>query len=220
MTEGENAHIYLQDELGSAVRLVGMGKTQQTVYGYDEFGRDLYGTQGEMQPFGYTGYQRDDIANTYYAQAREYLPKVGRFKGKDFDLFLRPLKPITLNQYLYCNASPLRYIDPRGLKSYVFYDTNNFSEQADSEAERLESLYKDDIVKIPVLSREKFKAEWDDIDSDDIDEISLLFHGQPYALLINEDVNSALTTNASGKTSKGTTATPIQSLKKSVIFLY
>lgn len=41
MTEGENAHIYLQDELGSTVRLVEMGKTQQTVYGYDEFGQDL-----------------------------------------------------------------------------------------------------------------------------------------------------------------------------------
>lgn len=31
MTEGGNAHIYLQDELGSTVRLVGMEKTQQTV---------------------------------------------------------------------------------------------------------------------------------------------------------------------------------------------
>lgn len=113
MTEGENAHIYLQDELGSTVRLVGIGKTQQTVYGYDEFGQELYGTQGEIQPFGYTGYQKDSIANTYFAQAREYLPDIGRFSGEDIikgDMTF----PLTLNEYGYCWNNPISYIDLDG----------------------------------------------------------------------------------------------------------
>ncbi|WP_416386582.1 RHS repeat-associated core domain-containing protein [Aequitasia blattaphilus] len=35
------------------------------------------------QPFTYTGYQKDSIAGTYYAQVREYLPQVGRFISED-----------------------------------------------------------------------------------------------------------------------------------------
>ncbi len=80
--EGKATHIYLQDELGSPVRLVQSGGKRQTLYGYDEFGNDRYGNQGELQPFGYTGYQRDRTAGSYFAQAREYLPEVGRFMGR------------------------------------------------------------------------------------------------------------------------------------------
>ena len=53
------------------------------IYGYDEFGRDLYGNRGQTQPFGYTGYQADRIAGTYYAQAREYRAELGRFEAVD-----------------------------------------------------------------------------------------------------------------------------------------
>lgn len=113
MTEGGNAHIYLQDELGSTVRLVGMGKAQQTVYGYDEFGQDLYGTQGEIQPFGYTGYRKDNIANTYFAQAREYLPDIGRFSGEDINKGYGNM-PLSLNLYTYAYSNPLVYVDLDG----------------------------------------------------------------------------------------------------------
>ena len=37
-----------------------------------------------MQPFGYTGYRYDNVADTYFAQAREYVPRVGRFAGEDW----------------------------------------------------------------------------------------------------------------------------------------
>ena len=49
------------------------------IWGYDEFGEDAYNTQGQIQPFGYTGYRYDKVADTYFAQAREYMPGVGRF---------------------------------------------------------------------------------------------------------------------------------------------
>lgn len=40
--------------------------------GYNEFGQDLCGNQGNVQPFGYMGYQADQTAGTYFAQARDY----------------------------------------------------------------------------------------------------------------------------------------------------
>ena len=36
-----------------------------------------------MQPFGYSGYQRDKVAGTYYAQEREYHPGLARFVERD-----------------------------------------------------------------------------------------------------------------------------------------
>lgn len=113
MTEREHEYIFLQDELGSVSRLIGINDKQQIIYGYDEFGQDLYKNQGEVQPFGYTGYQSDSIANTYFAQAREYLPGIGRFAGEDAIKGWRNA-PITFNLYSYTYSSPLVYIDPNG----------------------------------------------------------------------------------------------------------
>lgn len=71
---GKEARYYLQDELGSPIRLTDQNGELEESYGYDEHGKDLYGNQGVVQPFGYTGYQPDRIAGTCYAQAREYMP--------------------------------------------------------------------------------------------------------------------------------------------------
>ena len=105
---------YLQDEMGSPVRLAYANGDFLESYGYDEFGQDLYGNQGILQPFGYTGYQYDNIAETYFAQAREYDCKNGRFSSID------PYKGVlykgdTINNYLYCINNPLLYFDPLGL---------------------------------------------------------------------------------------------------------
>lgn len=79
--ENGERNYYLQDELGSPLRIEDSAGNLRESYGYGAFGEDLYQNQGEIQPFGYTGYQRDEIAGTYYAQAREYLTENGRFSG-------------------------------------------------------------------------------------------------------------------------------------------
>ena len=124
--EDENRTIqyYLQDELGSPLRVLyrsGSG----AAYGYDEFGADLYdpekkpgagkqySRQGEHQPFGFTGYRYDDISGTYFAQAREYQPGVGRFTAEDI-LRGRNSIPKTLNRYVYCWGNPIQYVDVNG----------------------------------------------------------------------------------------------------------
>ena len=115
MLEGgkDSASYYLQDELGSPLRLADGGGAVSDSYGYDEFGQDLYGNQRKAQPFGYTGYQRDDIAETYYAQARLYTPIQGRFSSEDI-IKGCIIYPDTLNQYIYCWNNPIIYVDNDG----------------------------------------------------------------------------------------------------------
>ena len=113
MEEGEKEFTYLQDELGSTIRLLEQGEESQTIYGYDEFGEDTYCTQGHLQPFGYTGYRYDNVAGTYFAQAREYVAGVGRFAGEDWikgEIYY----PTSLNQYGYCYENPEKFVDLDG----------------------------------------------------------------------------------------------------------
>ena len=114
MGEGEKEFTYLQDELGSTIRLLEQGGESQAIYGYDEFGEDAYNTQGQIQPFGYTGYRYDNVADTYFAQAREYVPRVGRFAGEDKDWFIKFQSPESINLYTYCVSNPLIYVDKTG----------------------------------------------------------------------------------------------------------
>ena len=116
MEEEDKTYTYLQDELGSPIRLLELGETEETkqmVYGYDEFGVDTYKTQGKIQPFGYTGYGYDEVADTYFAQAREYMQGVGRFGGEDW-LKGNIDKPFSLNQYGYCWGNPMGLVDRDG----------------------------------------------------------------------------------------------------------
>ena len=69
-----------------------------------------YNTQGHLHPFGYTGYRYDKVANTYFAQAREYVSGVGRFAGEDWikgEIYY----PTSLNQYGYCLGNPVGLVD-------------------------------------------------------------------------------------------------------------
>ena len=118
--QNSNNYQYLQDELGSPIRLLAEEGIEQEVYGYDEFGQETIGNhhnnhnnkENFTQPFTYTGYQKDDVANTCYAQAREYKAGVGRFTGEDAIRAGR-------NWYIYCNNDPLMNIDPLGLEEIV-----------------------------------------------------------------------------------------------------
>jgi len=99
---------YLQDHLGSPIRLLGNDTSEAMAY--DEFGvaEVLANTRNFNNPFGFTGYQTDKISKLYYAQARYYSPTSGRFFAED------PIKD-RLNWYGYCNANPVAFVDPTGL---------------------------------------------------------------------------------------------------------
>ena len=99
---------YLQDELGSPLRIEDESGATKESYGYGAFGEDLYGNQGELQPFGYTGYQMDTVAGTYYAQAREYQADVARFHARDVIKGQTSYR-LTINEYIYCGNMPFYY---------------------------------------------------------------------------------------------------------------
>ena len=211
--ENRTLQYYLQDELGSPLRVLyrsGSG----AAYGYDEFGADLYdpekkpgagrqySRQGEHQPFGFTGYRYDDISGTYFAQAREYQPGVGRFTAEDI---LRSGS----NWYIYCLNNPLIYIDLKGLESYIFYttgDDSDFSDQAKWKEEQLKNTG-ENVVMIPVSSVEDFTDGWESMgkvngEEVDINNVEIYTHGNPTTLIFQEGSYTEAI-NISGKNSKG-----------------
>ena len=70
--------------------------------------------QGEGQPFGYTGYHYDTLGATYFAQARESDPQIGRFHAQDV-IAGNGAVPVTLNRYGYCWGNPVGLINLNGL---------------------------------------------------------------------------------------------------------
>lgn len=116
----EQKNYYLQDELGSPIRLVdGKGKTTER-YRYDEFGTPLspkmaLGLNKSSNPFGFTGYQYDTTTGLYFAQARYFDSGVGRFVSEDRYKGNSDFSK-SLNLYIYCGNNPIVYVDLSGDK--------------------------------------------------------------------------------------------------------
>ncbi|MCR4567436.1 MAG: RHS repeat-associated core domain-containing protein, partial [Pseudobutyrivibrio sp.] len=66
-----------------------------------------------IQPLAFTGY-REEESGHYYAQARSYDPRSGRFTGEDKVRGMIAL-PDTQNHYLYCLSNPIIMVDTNGL---------------------------------------------------------------------------------------------------------
>lgn len=112
-SKGEVQSYYLEDDLGSVTRLMDAGGQSEEIYGYDEFGHDIYGNQGKKQPFGYTGYQMEEPFGLYFAQARYYRADSGRFISADIEKGILS-NPRSLNEYGYVWQNPLMYKDDDG----------------------------------------------------------------------------------------------------------
>ena len=131
-------HFYMQDELGSPIRVstgadsidneVRLTKEERYLtYGYDEYGNGMYEDTDEtfIQPFGYTGYRYDETAGTYFAQAREYRPEDGRFGGVDW-IKGNTAEPITQNSYVYCDNTPNVFVDSNGMTSIPTFNVETY----------------------------------------------------------------------------------------------
>lgn len=212
--DGGVPRYYLMDEMGSPVRVLhSTGKGE--VSSYDEFGNDLQphslekcdypgccSIERKSQPFGYTGYRYDDISRTYFAQAREYLPEMGRFAAED------TIKSGN-NWYTYCVNNPISFIDKIGLESYVFYTTgekSDFTKQAEWKMKQLEQKG-EHVVMIPVASVDDFTNGWEAMGEEngkdvDIEYVEIYTHSNPNTLIfVNGTYTEAI--NISGKNSRG-----------------
>ena len=128
--EDEIYHYY-HDDLGSPMRLINEHGHIRDTFEYDEFGNSLYKTYME-QPFGFTGYGADelDMTGTLFAQARQYMPDVGRFVSEDTHKGFQS-HPFTLNAYNYVWNSPLNLVDLDGLWPSWNDITNGFNNFVD-----------------------------------------------------------------------------------------
>jgi hypothetical protein len=112
--KGDEEYYYLVDMQGTPMHLMSADNALIESYAYDEFGNELSGMDREsIQPFAYTGYRKDVVSGTYFAQAREYMPDAGRFAGEDI-VSGSITKPLAMNPYNYCLASPLIMVDRNG----------------------------------------------------------------------------------------------------------
>ena len=113
MLENGKSTYYLQDDHGSTMCMVDMQREIDALYAYDEFGMPVYKNEKYTQPFGYTGYQMDEISELYFAQARRYDSRTGRFVSEDLIKGF-PEMPFTLNPYIYCWDRPEDFEDNDG----------------------------------------------------------------------------------------------------------
>ena len=108
----------LSGRLGTPERVIGAAEHASA---YDEFGIPeaikIPETTGEL-PIGFTGYMRDDISDTLFAQAREYMPEIGRFMGRDV-IKGRVEQPRSLNEYAYCHNDPVGFVDLNGMDAIL-----------------------------------------------------------------------------------------------------
>ncbi len=107
------------DHLGSAsVQTDSSGNLKQRIqyypYGGDRYEYNAPGMDGEDIKHRFTDHEKDFAIGIYYAQARYYDQRLGRFISCDAhppDLN----DPQGLNPYHYCLNNPIKYIDPTGL---------------------------------------------------------------------------------------------------------
>jgi len=120
--------VFHADGLGSVRALTADDGTVFQTYRADEFGvpvaADSLGTS--LQPFQYTGEQRDLETGFIYLRARYYAPEIGRLVTRDRWPGVAA-RPLTLNRSTYAANNPLRYRDPSGLAASSFENALDFA---------------------------------------------------------------------------------------------
>jgi RHS repeat-associated protein len=129
--QGEGTRFYHLDGLRSVTALTDTtgavtANLRLDAWGNFRFPADLTATANR---FAFTGHVFDTETGLYYAKARYFDPKLGRFLTQDS--FLGEIdEPPSLHRYLYANANPTRYLDLTGNAGIEAKDVANFAAAA------------------------------------------------------------------------------------------
>jgi RHS repeat-associated protein len=110
---------YHVDSMGTNVAITNQDGSLQARYEYDAYGNLLTESGSSESPFGFTGYQKDDDAGLYYANARYYDSETARFLREDPSAGEQN-QPMSLHRYLYAYVNPNKYYDPDGRTAAQF----------------------------------------------------------------------------------------------------
>jgi RHS repeat-associated protein len=111
---GTTTYYYISDPIGGTWQVWKQGTTNNpyfSVKNYRPFGTPNGASGTEKVKFA--GEIQDSSTGLYYIFARYYDPELGRFISLDPQLG-KLSSPQTLNRYVYCINSPLRFTDPTG----------------------------------------------------------------------------------------------------------
>lgn len=108
---GATIRHYVKDALGSVMALIDDTGATTTTYVYDAFGNVTASGENSDNSFQFTA-RENDGTGLYYYRTRYYSPEMQRFVSED----LMKYHSGSLNYYEYVKNSPLRFIDPFGLK--------------------------------------------------------------------------------------------------------
>lgn len=188
-TGQDGSFYYLKDELGSPLRVMDETGHIRQICSYDEFGQEQRGTLHKAITFGYTGYQKDMVTGTYFAQAREYSPQVGQFISRDLENFISVSSPLSVNLYTYCLSNPLKYVDCDGHDCYVFY-LPEWKGEAKDDRKRLAEHYgipESEVHLVEIKNNQDLTDGWNamgsvDGKSVDIQGVVINTHANPNVL--------------------------------------
>lgn len=91
-------------------------------YGTSAYRAGRNDAEVKAKRYRYTGMERDEESGLSYHTARYYLPWLGRWGSCDPDGILA-----SLNNYGYCNSSPVKYVDTNGRRPYLWYQRPNWA---------------------------------------------------------------------------------------------
>lgn len=108
---GSVTYYYLQDALGSVVRILDGSRNTKNGYSYLAWGEIRTQTETITNRHTYTGREDNPDGRTMHYRARTYTPDLGRLAQEDPLGFLSGV-----NLYVYVGNSPCTYVDPYGEK--------------------------------------------------------------------------------------------------------
>ncbi len=113
---------YLHDGQGSVRSLADASGNITDRYAFSAFGslQERIGTT--VNSYYYTGQPFDTLTGLLYLRSRYYAVDAGRFLSRDTAL-IDVKAPADLNRYVYVGNNPINASDPRGLQTFVEYET-------------------------------------------------------------------------------------------------
>ena len=115
---------HLPDALGSVRGLTDPAGQVVSSYSFSPFGVPMGESGGD--PYGFTGEWWESRAELLYLRARMYQPGEGRFISSD-PWPGDPLRPLSLNGWVYVTNNAVTFVDPSGLK--LWWHSSSWVEQ-------------------------------------------------------------------------------------------